>query len=334
MEMKKMIIDLHQDIGTASGDPNFRTYGQTSLEQLRKVGISICGVTDYWRVPEDEQPPKDEDTIKYYKERMKKEEKFILSKQGIPDSPEDSLNLILIQEGFAVPEPDNLTKTNTKINALFKAGIRILQPVYQGYQKHKERTGTPSPIGTSSFDVPGAGEKEGLTDLGKRVCYNWLEKGGIIDGAHASPATLKELIDICKQRKKPLLISHTGSRSLVDHPRCLSDNQLEYLSSELKEIGFLIGLGISVLFLNKSKKDSSLFQWVNIAQYVGEKVGWDHIAIGSDLGGALSGLPGKYKNCEEIFPSLLTLLKENFSSTMYQKITFKNALNFFKETLP
>lgn len=330
------IADMHQDIGTAIGDPEFLTYGQTSLDQVREVGITLCATTTYWRVPEGQYQPRDEETVECYEELLRKEEKFILSREDI-SGLNNNLGLILVQEGFTVPEPSNLSQALEKIEVLFKAGVRILQPVYHGNKGHQEHRlgGNSSPIGTSSFDIPGIGESRGLTELGLKICENWLSKGGIIDGSHASPATLNDLVGLCKSKNRPLLISHTGTKTLVEHPRCLSDQQLELVRNELKAVGFIIGLGAGNLFLTEHKQSSgSLFRWRDAVHHLAEKVGWNHLAIGSDLGGALSGLPGEYQACETLFPALLSLLEESTTVQQYERVVGRNPKRFFKQNLP
>jgi len=328
-----MCIDLHQDVGTAMGDENFQTHGQTSLDQLRNVGISICLTTDYWRVPEGKRQPKGVYTIEYYVAEMRDEEKFILTQKDVPDFGDKNLGLLLVQEGFAVPEPDYEIAADLKINSLFTNGIRVLQPIYQGNKKHKERTGKVSPIGTSSFDDLEVGERDGLTELGKFICRCWLQKGGILDGSHSSPQTLRDLVKICKELRKPLLVSHTGIDARGEYPRCLSDEQLDFLSKELEDTGFLIGIGAGNLFFKKEGA-SDLFPWRDTVYYVANKVGWEHIGIGSDLGGALSGLPGDYESCEEIFPDMLHLLKQVIDEKTYRKVVFENAAKFLRKNLP
>jgi hypothetical protein len=187
----------------------------------------------------------DEEVPARYQEHMRPEEKFILSRNDLPRSPDSPLRLLLIQEGFAVPEPVSFNEALGKIEALYGAGIRVLQPVYFGYQKHQEHPdgeGRPSSIGSSSFDGK-LGEQIGLTKLGREVCRQWLELGGILDGSHASPQALRDIAQICRELSRSLLISHSAPLGLGrQNYRCLSGCQ----TSQLKQIlgdssGLLIG---------------------------------------------------------------------------------------------
>ncbi|MEF8847123.1 MAG: membrane dipeptidase [Candidatus Paceibacterota bacterium] len=342
-----MLIDLHQDIGT-SQDSSFPTYKQTSLGQIKRSGINLVGTTTYLRTAlTDGSCPKDEQVVSFYEGIMESEDRFVLNRNDVYG---DGLGLLLVQEGFSRPEPHNWEQAKEKIERLFKAGVRVLIPVYHGKQGD-------SPMGTSSKD--GIKVQVGLTKLGKSVCERWLDLGGILDASHASPPTFEDMVEICKHKNEPLIVSHTGSRKVVDETRCLSGKQLE----SLKELDdFLIGLGVSKVFLSqkgmfpgicyklgllisrynlqlgnyilsKVRHPASLVDWKSSLSHFIWKVGSDHLALGSDLGGAISGLPQKYKNCEEIMPDMLELLKNNFAG-LHEEIQFKNAERFLRENLP
>jgi len=342
-----LLFDLHQDIGT-SQDSTFPAYKQTSLEQIKQSDITLVGTTTYLRTTlTDGSCSKDEQVISFYEGIIESEDRFVLNRNDVHG---DGLGLLLVQEGFSRPEPHNWKQAQDKIERLFKAGVRVLIPVYHGKQGN-------SPMGTSSKD--GRKIQVGLTKLGKSVCERWLDLGGILDASHASPATFQDMVDICKDKNKPLLVSHTGSRKMVDEIRCLSSKQFE----RLKELNdFLIGTGVSKVFLSEKGKfpgmwynlglsvseldlqlgnyilskvrhSASLMNWKSSLSHLLWEAGEDHLALGTDLGGAISGLPDGYKKCEEILPDMLDLL-ENYFSGVEKKIKFKNAERFLRENLP
>ena len=66
--------------------------------------------------------------------------------------------------------------------------------------------------------------KGGLTDLGRQWVRALEAKSIIIDLAHASPATLR---DVTAMATRPLLVSHTGVKATCNNPRNLSDEELQ-----------------------------------------------------------------------------------------------------------
>lgn len=325
-----MYCDLHEDVLTADGlNPESPTKGQTSLDQLRKVGSGLILTTNYCLMPEDEEERLlDEEIVDLYKQRMTGVDNFVLRAKDVDNI--EGLGLMLVQEGFITPEPANDNQAKCKMANLFDLGIRVLQPIYKG---DEEQEGT-SPIGTSAFDPLEVGEKKGLTDLGKRICKYWIKIGGIIDASHSSPATFRDIIAICKEMESPLLVSHTGLGYLGGYPRCLNGSQIKLLKSELEDIGYLVGVGLSSFFFKEMFGKEKLSNWWSALFCLAEQLGYDHIAIGSDLGGAISGLLGEYERADEILPDVFELLKEETNKGDRDKIIFENASKFFKENLP
>ena len=74
-------------------------------------------------------------------------------------------------------------------------------------------------IGGSAHGV----SRSGLTPLGREWVARMEAKKMVIDLAHASPATLD---DVLKIATRPVVVSHTGVRGTCDNERNLSDAQL------------------------------------------------------------------------------------------------------------
>src|SRR5258708_17667694 len=71
---------------------------------------------------------------------------------------------------------------------------------------------------------PAAGvNKGGLTELGRQWVRRMEAKSMLIDLAHASSATLR---DVTAMARRPLVVSHTGVKGTCNNPRNLSDDQL------------------------------------------------------------------------------------------------------------
>jgi microsomal dipeptidase-like Zn-dependent dipeptidase len=159
----------------------------------------------------------------------------------------------------------------------------------------------------------------GLTAYGRELMKLLEDKKIIIDLAHASPALFADLLSMTT---RPLLVSHTGVQGVCPNPRNLSDRQIR----QVAERGGLIGIGFDALFTCtlgvKPIADS--------IRYVAERVGTEHVALGSDFDGAVhppfdvTGLP------------LLTeeLVDQGFAESELAKIMGGNAIRFLIENLP
>ncbi|MFA6985069.1 MAG: dipeptidase [Arenimonas sp.] len=74
-----------------------------------------------------------------------------------------------------------------------------------------------------------AGPKwHGLSDAGRELVRRANDLGMVVDGSHASDEALD---DIIATSRTPVILSHSGVRALLDHPRNLDDARLERLAA-------------------------------------------------------------------------------------------------------
>ena len=78
--------------------------------------------------------------------------------------------------------------------------------------------------------------KAGLTAFGRRVLSRLESEGVVLDLAHASPATITEVLAIATN---PVVVSHTGVRATCPGTRNLSDEQIQAVAQN----GGVIGIG-------------------------------------------------------------------------------------------
>jgi membrane dipeptidase len=191
------------------------------------------------------------------------------------------------------------------LNDLYAAGIRMMAPTHF----------TDTAVSGAAAGV----NKGGLTDLGRRWVRAMEAKHMIIDLAHASPATLRDVTAIAT---RPLVVSHTGVKGTCNNPRNLSDDELRAVS----KTGGVIGIGL----WETATCGTDAAATARAIRYAVNIVGIDHVALGSDFDGAItapfdaSGWP------------LVTeaLLKEGFSEQDIRKIVGENVVRVLKEDLP
>jgi len=212
------------------------------------------------------------------------------------------IGLILGREGaYPLREPDEL-------EIFYKLGIRVLGLTWNVDNQYAASCMT-------SKDY-------GLTSLGEKLVEKALDYGLVIDLAHASPNTMKDVLSISE---KPVIVSHTGLRKFNDSPRNVDDEIVELI----KRNRGVIGIFFVSEFIRKNK--TSIEDIVEQIIYVKENFGIDILAIGSDFFGT-DKLPKGLENIGKM-ENLAKLLEKVMSKEDVEKIFYKNALRVFMENM-
>jgi len=161
------------------------------------------------------------------------------------------------------------------IHVLHAAGLRTLGPVWS--RPNIFAHGVPFRFGHSPDIGPG------LTEAGRdliRLC-NRLKI--MIDLSHMNDAGFW---DIARMSDVPLVASHSNAFAVCPHSRNATDRQLD----AIRDTGGLIGLNFGVKFLHpegRADTELDLSLMVRHVDYLVERVGIDHVGLGSDFDGTL-----------------------------------------------
>jgi|GEM_PF-819792 len=159
---------------------------------------------------------------------------------------------------------------------------------------------------------------QGLTDLGRKV-IEWLQKKDmIVDFAHMNEATFWDAVDIVKG---PIVISHGNARAICDDPRNYTDEQLKRVASS----GGLVGVFFSKKFL-VAGRDVVIDDVVRHINHLRDVMGIDHVALGTDFGGIVSGFPGELKSIERLSLLWNALSEKGYDDESIEKIVYKNTV--------
>ncbi len=162
--------------------------------------------------------------------------------------------------------------------------------------------------------------QKGLTSFGKK-CIKKLEDNNIIvDISHASDKTLYDVLSIAS---KPVVASHSNSRSVCNHRRNLPD---EYFC-EIAKRGGLVGLNFHRDFLSNTPQDASVKDVLLHTEYFLSLGGENAVSVGSDFDG--SDIPQDLNNLQKVPNLYESFLKIGYTEQLVQKIMFTNAYNFF-----
>jgi len=166
----------------------------------------------------------------------------------------------------------------------------------------------------------------GLTDAGKALVQECNQLGIMVDLSHLNE---KGFWDVAEISNAPLVATHSNAHALAATPRNLTDKQLD----AVKESGGIVGINYHIGFLRKdgrADKKTSFKEIVRHAAYIADRIGIDHVGLGSDFDGAT--MPQDLKDVAGL-PKLMKALKEDgFDKKALKKIANENWIRVLKKT--
>ena len=153
----------------------------------------------------------------------------------------------------------------------YAAGLRSLGPVWS--RTNDFGHGVPFVFPSSPDTGPG------LTPAGHALVRRCAELGILVDLAHLNEAGFW---DVARADVGPLVSSHTAAHALCQASRNLTDRQLDAIGASAGLVGVVFGCG----FLRPDfadDPDTPLGLIAQHAAYVADRIGVEHVALGSDL---------------------------------------------------
>jgi membrane dipeptidase len=161
----------------------------------------------------------------------------------------------------------------------YDAGLRSLGPVWS--RPNAFGYGVPFVFGSSPDIGPG------LTSAGRRLVARCAKLGILVDLSHLNEAGFW---DVARLSEGPLVATHAGAHALAAASRNLTDEQLD----EIKKTGGLVGVVFACAFLRADfadNEDTPLELIADHARYIANRIGVEHVALGSDFDGATIPAP-------------------------------------------
>ncbi len=165
-----------------------------------------------------------------------------------------------------------------------------------------------------------------LSDLGVALIAELERCGIIVDLAHVNHAGV---MHACEVATKPLMCTHIGARALHDHPRNMRDEAIDAIA----ETGGVIGIIFCPKFLT-GKFFSPSRCVVEHARYIAERVGVEHVAMGSDFDGWVATIPHDMRDCLDVVKIRHGLAEVGFSPDEVEDIMWRNARRVLSQTPP
>ncbi len=193
--------------------------------------------------------------------------------------------------------------------AWHEQGLRSLGLVWS----RPNRYGTGVPFRHPSSPDTGPG----LTEDGKALVGACNRLGILIDLSHLNRAGFD---DVARLSQAPLVATHSNAWTLSPSSRNLQDDQLDAIASS----GGVVGVNFAVSFLRADgslEPETPLAEIVRHIEYLAERMGVEHVALGSDFDGAV--VPAELGDAAGL-PTLLDALAERFTDAEVRQIAAEN----------
>ena len=192
------------------------------------------------------------------------------------------------------------------------------------------------PSNDTGATIPAPPHRGGLTTAGRKVIKEMNRLGILVDLSHTSYWTQKAVLTN-NTSLAPIMFSHSSAFSICPHPRNVPDDILDLV----KATNSIVMINFTPEFIsclpppNSSvlpelyPKNNTLHQVARHVVYVGERIGYDHVGLGSDFDGMFmtpEGMDGVDK-----FPDLVAeLLRMGVSDEDAGKVVGGNILRVWK----
>lgn len=302
-----MIFPGHFNIGEKQG-------GKVNLPFMEEGRIDAAFMVAY--IPQGER---DEASLAkataYAEERLKeviRQEQLNPTRMGIARTPDDLLRLkqagkkaifLGIENGYA------LGKDVNNVRKFRDMGVCYITLCHNGDNDLCD-------------SARGKGEWKGLSPLGKQMVAEMNRLGVMVDISHAAESTFYDVLECSRY---PIIASHSSARTLCNHPRNLTDDQLKAIAGQ----GGVVQLCLYKGFINEEAEKASVSDAIRHINHMVDLIGVEHVGIGSDFDG-----DGELIGCRasnELINITMHLLKEGYSETDISRIWGGNFLRVMRQ---
>ncbi|MCF7645319.1 dipeptidase [Bacillus subtilis] len=205
-----------------------------------------------------------------------------------------------------------------ELYVLHQAGLRTLGPVWS--RPNIFAYGVPFRFPSTPDIGPG------LSDAGKALIRACNELKIMVDLSHMND---KGFWDIAAISDAPLVASHSNVHTLCTHSRNVTEKQMD----AIKETGGLMGINFGVSFLREDGQKvtaTPLSEMVRHIDYIINRIGVDHVALGSDFDGTT--IPDTLASAADLQLLIAELRKAGYDQETIDKIAYKNWIRVLEKT--
>jgi membrane dipeptidase len=223
------------------------------------------------------------------------------------------LAAVLHFEGAEAIQPDL-----SNLHDYYKLGLRSIGLTWS--RSNAFAHGVPFEFSMSPDTGPG------LTPAGKELVKACNQLGILIDLSHLNE---KGFWDVAAMSSAPLVATHSAVHEICPSTRNLTDKQLDAVG----ESEGIVGINFHVGFLRadgKSEADTPLSLIARHAQYVADRIGIEHVALGSDFDGAK--MPDALGDVAGLPRLMETFAEAGFDEDSLRKIAHENWQRVLEKT--
>ena len=303
-----LICDLHNDLpdkviagmGIASND------GHWAEDRLKKEHTYVQVFASYVDKYKFDDPfDRVNSMILKFKEELKKTNAVLVTDY---ETLENNINEGKNSAILAIEGGEALGGKIERVKYFYDLGVRFMTLTWS----HTNQLG----------DSNGPWCKRGpLTEFGKAVVKEMNKVGMTVDVSHLSEAGFWSAIEVSE---KPIVATHSDSKTLCDHHRNLTDEQFK----AVVDCGGLVGINYAPNFLEVNGK-SSIKDIVKHIEHFMALGGENTVCLGSDLDG-VGMLPEGISGVQDVDKIAGELAKINYSNEIIAKIMGENIKNYIK----
>lgn len=284
----RLLVDLHSDAtrhllkgANLAGE----TRHQTDIPKLQKGRVNVQFFV-LWANPKKvgrnayyEYSRKELDVLLAFFEKNRKVIELAKSTRDIYRITASGRIAALIGiEGAHTIDDTNPDVVLTRLKEFYDAGARYMSLTWNNTNS----------LADSAQDASrGVKRHRGLSPLGERVVREMIRLGMMIDISHVSPDTFRDILSMANTHHVPIIASHSNAKTLCNHFRNLTDDQIQAVG----ENGGIIGVNFHSPFLTRTHR-SRIHDVVNHIHYIKQLAGFEHVAIGSDYDGLITPAAG------------------------------------------
>lgn len=206
------------------------------------------------------------ETLRLSREAMTPPSPLVLGAADVPDEPDGRVRFLLHLEGGSPLEGSMMA-----LEALFELGVRSIQPTWNLRNELGD--------GVRERNTSGS-----LTAFGVAVLRRMQRLGIVVDLAHMSEPGFWHSLEVTDG---PVVVSHANSRTVYDHPRNLSDEQVRAIADRRGVVG------VHTLPTFTGPGEPTIDDLVRHVEHLVELAGIEHVAFGGDFVASDGPRPGR-----------------------------------------
>ncbi|GIJ92091.1 hypothetical protein Asppvi_011066 [Aspergillus pseudoviridinutans] len=220
----------------------------------------------------------------------------------------------------------------------YDLGVSYATLTHNCHNRYADAALTEQPDGSIKKAVP---YWHGVSEAGKNLVYEMNRMGMIVDLAHVSVDTMRDVLGAGKGNwsgsRAPVIYSHSSAYAICPHPRNVPDDVLELVKAK----DSLVMVNFSPNFISCTASDNpdelpktdmehaTLARVADHIMHIGDLIGFDHVGLGSDFDGIMT-VPRGLEDVSK-FPDLIAeLLRRGVSDKDAAKVAGGNLLRVWK----